>query len=194
VEGSGFTVRTNHECLSWIYLLTTATGFLLRWRLRLAEFDFEVKYKKGANHHLLDALSRIPTTNLDQKELDDDIPCFLLAEAARGLDANNFSAPVPPPPITAEEVLGPKVADGRCQQRRAVIDSGEPTRFALDEEGRLVRRQPTTDVMQVCIPVALRARVMGLEPYPTSNGHPGVQRMSASMKRCFYWESMIVYL
>jgi len=79
VEGSRFKVRTDHECLSWIYRLKTATGRLLRWRLRLAEIDFEVKYKKGANHHLPDALSRIPTTGLDHKELDDDIPCVLLA-------------------------------------------------------------------------------------------------------------------
>jgi len=88
-------------------------------------------------------------TGLDQKELDDDVPCFLLAQSARGMDANNFSAPVPPPPITAEELLHAQGADGRCQQLRAVIDSGKPTRFVLDEEGRLVRRQPTTDVMLV---------------------------------------------
>jgi len=49
-------------------------------------------------------------------------------------------------------------------------------------------------VMQVYIPEALRGRVMGLEHYPTSKGHPGVQRMYAAMKRCFYWESMIVDL
>jgi len=187
-------VRTDHERLSWIYLLTAATGRLLRWRLRLAEFDFEVKYKKRANHHLPDALSRIPTTGLDQKELDDGIPCFLLDQTARRIDANNFQAPVPPPPISAEELLRAQGADGRCQQLHAVIDLGEPTRFVLDKEGRLVRRQPTTDVMQVYIPEALRARVMGLAHCPTSKGHPGVQRMYASMKRCFYWESMIVDL
>jgi len=43
VEGLRFTVRTDHECLSWMYRLTTATGRLLFWCLRLAEFDFEVK-------------------------------------------------------------------------------------------------------------------------------------------------------
>jgi len=141
VEGSRFTARTDHECLSWIYWLTTATGRLLRWRLRLAEFAFEVKYKKGANHHLPDALSRILTTGLDQKELDDDIPCFLLAKAARGMHAHNLSAPVPPPIISAEELLRAQGTDVRYQQLRAVTDSGKPTRFVLDEEGRLVRRQ-----------------------------------------------------
>jgi len=110
------------------------------------------------------------------------------------MDANNFSAPVPPPPITAEELLRAQGAHGRCQHLRAVIHSGKPTRLVLDEEGRLVRRQPTTDAMQVYIPEALRGRVMGLEHYPTSKGDPGVQRMYAAMKRCFYWESMIVDL
>ena len=57
-------MRTDHECLSWIYQLTTATGHLLRCRLRLAEFDFEV-YKKRANNHLLDALTCVPTTGLN---------------------------------------------------------------------------------------------------------------------------------
>jgi len=75
-----------------------------------------------------------------------------------------------------------------------VIDSKKPTRFVLDEEGRLVRRQPTTDVMQVYSPEALRSRVMGLEHYPTTKVQPGVQRMYAAMKRCFYWESVIVDL
>jgi len=140
VEGSRFTVRTDHECLSWVYRLTTATGRLLRWRLRSAEFDFEVKHKTGANRHLPDALSRIPTTGLDQKELDDDIPCFLLAQAARGMHAHNFSAPVPPPIISAEALLRAQGTEGRYQQLRAVTDSGKPTRFVLDEEGRFVRR------------------------------------------------------
>jgi len=72
-----------------------------------------------------------------------------------------------------------------------VIDSGKPTRFVLDEEGRLVRRQLTTDVLQVHIPEALRAREMRLEHYPTSKGHHGLQRMYAAMKHCFYCESMI---
>ena len=174
--------------------MTTATGRLLRWRLRLAELDFEVTYKKGSNHYIPDALSRIPTTGLDQKELDDDIPCFLLAQAARGMDANNFSAPVPPPPITEEELLRAQGADGRCQQLRAVIDSGKPTRFVLDEEGRLVRHQTTTDVMQVYIFEAVRGRVMGFEHYLTSKGHPGVQCMYPAMKRCFYWAWLIVDL
>jgi len=143
VEGSQFTVRTNHECLSWIHRLTTAASVLLRWRLRLADFFFEVKHTKGASHHFPDALSRIRATGLDQKKLGDVVPCFLLAQAARGMDAKNVSAAVPPPTITEKDLLREKSADGRFQPLRAVIDSGKPTQFVLDEAGRLVRSQPT---------------------------------------------------
>jgi len=48
-----------------------------------------------------------------------------------------------------------------------------------------VRGQHTTDVIQVYMPEALRSCVIGIEHYPTSKRHPGVQRMYAAMKRCF---------
>jgi len=121
----------------------------------------------------------------DLEGAGDDIPCFLLAQASRGTDANNFSEPVPPPPRTADKLLRAQGTDGRFQQLRAVIDSGTPRRFVLDEEGRLACLQPTTDFMKVYIPEALRFRVMGLKHYLTSKGHSGVQQRHAAMKRCF---------
>lgn len=42
------------------------SGRLIRWRLRLSEYDFEIKYKKGQNNAVADMASRIerdaPTT------------------------------------------------------------------------------------------------------------------------------------
>jgi len=191
VDGAHLTVRTDHECLSWIYRLATASGRLLRWRLRLAEFDFDVKYKKGANHHLPDALSRLPSDGKDDGELDDEIPCFLLAQTAQGVDGNQFSGPTPPPAITAEELVRAQSEDTRCRAIRADIDGGKPTRFAVDEAGRLIGRHPATDAPQVFVPASLRDRVLALEHYPTTKGHPGVQRMYAAVKRVFYWETML---
>ena len=114
VEGTQTRVRTDHKCLSWIYRLTKATGRLLRWQLRLAEFEFEVKFRKGASPHLPDALFRVLKTTLDQKELDVDLPCFFLARAAKRMDANDFWVPVPSPPISAVETLSAQGADARC--------------------------------------------------------------------------------
>ena len=42
IEGTSFTVRTDHDSLRWLMNLTESSGRLTRWRLRLAEFDFAI--------------------------------------------------------------------------------------------------------------------------------------------------------
>ncbi len=44
--GSKFIIYTDHQSLQWLMKATTPTR-LVRWALRLAEYDFEIKYKKG---------------------------------------------------------------------------------------------------------------------------------------------------
>ena len=43
LEGVKFTVRTDHHALRWVMNLADAQGRLARWRLRLAEFTFNVE-------------------------------------------------------------------------------------------------------------------------------------------------------
>ena len=57
------------------------SGRLIRWRLRLSEFDFEIKYKKGNANSQADALSRLLTEGETVDEIDGDIPCFMAEPA-----------------------------------------------------------------------------------------------------------------
>lgn len=56
--GTRFTVVTDHQSLVWLKRLKDPNTRLLRWMIFLQEYDFEIVYRKGANHANVDALSR----------------------------------------------------------------------------------------------------------------------------------------
>ena len=56
IEGTKFTVRTDHDLLRWLLALTEPSGRLMRWRLRLSEFNFKIVYRPGRVHQVPDAL------------------------------------------------------------------------------------------------------------------------------------------
>jgi RNase H-like domain found in reverse transcriptase len=78
LERSKFIVRTDHSSLQWLMSISDDNTRLVRWRLRLAEFSFEIQYKPGKINQAADALSRMKTTGGDQAALDQDVPCFLV--------------------------------------------------------------------------------------------------------------------
>ena len=77
VEGTKFTVRTDHDCLRWLMNLTESSGRLTRWRLRLADFDFVIEYKPGRKNQVADALSRLLRPRGPVEPVDDTVPCFV---------------------------------------------------------------------------------------------------------------------
>lgn len=80
--GSRFTLRTDENALKWIMDMTTATGMLARWRLRLLELEFHVVHRPGRQHQAPYALSRLPTTGADTVTLSDEVPVFSVTRNA----------------------------------------------------------------------------------------------------------------
>jgi len=58
LQGHHFILETDHRNLEWLAKATAPK--LVRWRLRLQEFDYEVKHIKGSDNVIADTLSRLP--------------------------------------------------------------------------------------------------------------------------------------
>ena len=78
--GTHFVVHTDHSALRWLMEISEPSGRLMRWRLRLSEFDFDVRYKKGTLNTQADALSRLGTSGEAEPADTLDIPCFLVED------------------------------------------------------------------------------------------------------------------
>lgn len=68
--GKKFTIYTDHRPLIWAKSINEPNSKLTRWKLRLAEYDYDIKHKEGKKNSNADALSRIRVNALDGK--DDD--------------------------------------------------------------------------------------------------------------------------
>lgn len=76
--GRKFKIVTDHKPLQWLFALKEPNSKLVRWRLKLEEFDFEIIYKKGKLNSNADALSRPPNLNIlstDEENLE-ELPIF----------------------------------------------------------------------------------------------------------------------
>ena len=175
----------------------------MRWRLRLSEFDFEVRYKKGKLNTQADALSRLQSLGETTEELDQDLPCFVIEDIYESeesnvddeffhLDHDNILATMDPTsdsellePISVEELLTEQQKDHFCTNLRSHLNGGEDLSFALGEKGvsfRLVDAVP-----QVLVPETLKRRILHLSHHAKLAGHPGGAKLNRTLRRHFYW-------
>lgn len=63
--GRKFLIYTDHRPLVWLFNLKEPNSKLIRWRLKLEEYNYEIIYKKGKQNINADALSRIKLNALE---------------------------------------------------------------------------------------------------------------------------------
>jgi len=67
-------LRTDHSALNYLRKFVDNNSRLLRWSLRLAEFDFTVEHRPGTQTSLVDSLSRaIKRVKCSQKLPRDEV-------------------------------------------------------------------------------------------------------------------------
>jgi hypothetical protein len=71
--GKLFTLRTDHAALKHLHIFAVNNSRLLRWSLRLSEFDFEVAHRPGTEIRHADALSRAFQVLAQEQEVPRDV-------------------------------------------------------------------------------------------------------------------------
>lgn len=89
VYGTRFIVRTDHKPLIYLYNLKDPSSKLLRIRLDLDDFDFEIEYIKGKNNVAADALSRILISDLKENSEKENQILVMTRAQARKIRINN---------------------------------------------------------------------------------------------------------
>lgn len=64
--GRKFKIITDHKPLQWLFSLKEPNSKLVRWRLKLEEYDYEIIYKKGKLNKNADALSRVEINVIEE--------------------------------------------------------------------------------------------------------------------------------
>lgn len=68
--GRHFIILTDHNPLVWLAKLKTPNSRLIRWKIKLDEYQFDIKHLKGSSNSVADALSRIEI-NIHQTDKDE---------------------------------------------------------------------------------------------------------------------------
>ena len=67
--GQKFCIETDHKALEWLLKMSTPNSRQTKFRLKLEEYDFTIKYIKGKTNVVADALSRVELDSVGLKEI-----------------------------------------------------------------------------------------------------------------------------
>ena len=88
VYGTKFKIVTDHKPLTWLFNVKDPGSRLMRWKLKLAEYDYTIEYKAGKTNKNADALSRMfAITRGTKRKLNTET----LAVASENADEENES-------------------------------------------------------------------------------------------------------
>lgn len=102
--GYRFTVLTDHKPLEWLFKCKDPGSRLIRWRLKLEEFEYDIKYKKGKINTNADALSRFPVNPVQPDNIPESNP-NVEEQSTQGLDKDLMDLLVSPPSFNPDELI-----------------------------------------------------------------------------------------
>lgn len=178
IYGTKFVIMTDHRPLTWLFQVKDPGSRLVRWRLKLEEFDYTIVYKKGKENVVADELSRnVRITEQEKEETWQDLLSLLEEE---GIEVNKENEENP----NNIELHVDEENSGENNENILVDDpTTESEKFCEVEAGQ------TTDKEEVNDP---NRRQEILREYHNGllGGHTGQKATYAKMSGKFKWKGM----
>ena len=195
--GRQFSLRTDHQSISWLQNFKEPQGQLARWLERLQEYDFTIVHRPGKHHGNADALSRRPCNQCGQSDTPSlrqqivgrvSMPTGYTADELRQAQLND---PVVGPVLRAkEEAAKPTTEEVKSQPHhyRRLVQLWDQL---VIERGMLHRCYETVDGsgshLQLVVPQSLRNRVLKEVHGGAMSGHLGQGKALSRLQERFYW-------
>lgn len=173
--GHKIVVYTDHKNLTY---KTFNTERVMRWRLVLEEYGPELRYIKGENNVVADALSRLDCMSEEEYQAH-QIECF-----SADMYANDIEDGPDEYPLTFEKLHYYQQQDEELQKRADTSPEHSRKQFAHgDKSFELITRHD-----KICVPKDLQLRA--IEWYHTILMHPGETRTELTIGQHFFWKGM----
>lgn len=142
-----------------------------------------------------DALSKLPSENMNDTELDEEIPEYhvehvsststssYVVSTTKRVHETDHDAPRE---LTVAHLLREQHNDAL---RRSLIDKVDDINsiYFLDDKGIFSHRTRLEEAVQQIIPAKLQLAILYHEHDPSLAGHLGGHRMHEAMRRLYYW-------
>jgi len=182
--GRKFTLITDHKPLLAILgpksdIPTLAALRMQRWALILMAYNYDIEYRRSADHANADALSRLPRRDKDKTAEDKNIFYFSAVDDL---------------PVHASDIARSTRKDPLLSKVREITLNGWPDHIE-DEALRpfFIRRTELSEEQgcvlwgrRVIVPAAHRAKLLS----DLHTGHPGICRMKAFARSYVWWPHM----
>jgi hypothetical protein len=194
LDGSTFTLFTDHSALQWLFDFKGTNRRILRWAMELQPYrdNMAIKYRAGRVNANADPLSRAPLP-YDSSDEDEEIPrsgptvnkptCLNISTAS--IDERfrqDLIEGYRRDPITA----------ALMENIRGQLPYPELQHFEFTSDGILIYNQPDQLHYRICVPDYKRLRLNILHDAHDSKtaGHLGTSKTLALIANRYFWNNM----
>ena len=172
LEGTEFTVITDHHSLLWLDRLKDPTGRLARWAVRLQPFRYKIIHRKGKDCVVPDFLSRSVPVRVDivDAETTPSVPFSIATATDRWYKKM----------VNLVENLPDKYPRWR-------VENGTLYKYVEDDHPELSR---PTDHWKLVVPKECRSALIREHHEPPQAGHGGIYKTFWRLHHRHYWPKM----